>query len=613
MMRSLLAFVFCFGIHLITAQDYHSSSIFAHNDYVHPVPFYVSYSQQVGFIEADVFLYQSQLAVAHTKEEINPNQLLAELYLKPLANYITENQGYPYADHSQSLTLMIDLKTEGVSTLNALVKELNQYPVVLSAQQFYITVSGDVPDPSVWKNYPTYIHFDGRPHINYTDEQLKRVHLISTSFQLYSRWNGKGVIPQAERDKLHAVIQQVHAKGKPIRFWATPDFTNAWITLMKMKVDIIGTDDVLALSAFVQKLPASRFQSDQYHEVDQPKKDHSLSRKNPKNIILLIGDGMGLTQLYAGYTANKGRLSIFTIPTIGFSITTSADSYITDSAAGATAMSTGSKTNNRYIGMDTSARPLATIPEKIRDKGYATALISAGDITDATPAAFYAHQPERSFSEAIANDFMASNVDILIGGGIKSFTQRADKRNLFQELTKKGYTVSGSFSSIDTVRSSKFVILDDAAVVSKMKGRGDFLSRSLNKSLNTFTRARKPFFIMAEGAQIDYGGHDNSIAYVAREVMDFDQAVAEAMKFVDHDRETLLIITADHETGGLTLTDGNLSTGFVQGNFSTNDHTAVMVPVFSYGPGADLFKGVYQNTALQQKILQLLTGAKTSR
>jgi alkaline phosphatase len=108
---------------------------------------------------------------------------------------------------------------------------------------------------------------------------------------------------------------------------------------------------------------------------------------------------------------------------------------------------------------------------------------------------------------------------------------------------------------------------------------------------------------MAEAAQIDWGGHANNIEYVAREVLDFDQAIGEAMKFVDENRETLLIITADHETGGISLIGGDMSQGRILANFSTGDHTGIMVPVFAYGPGAEWFRGVYQNTAIYQKML----------
>ncbi|HPH45880.1 MAG TPA: alkaline phosphatase, partial [Chryseolinea sp.] len=362
---TLLLIVSCVVLITSSAQEYTSSSIFAHNDYVHPIPFYTAYYQQVGFIEADVFLQKNQLMVAHTTDEIEEGKTLEELYFKPLQQKITTHKGFVYANHSNSLTLMVDLKTEGISTLNELVKQLNKYPTLLSCSTLEIAVSGNVPDRSQWKSFPDFIHFDGRPGIVYSNEQLSRISMISTSFSDHAKWNGKGMLVQSEHKKLTTLIKEVHAKKKKIRFWGAPDFANTWLTWMKLNVDIIGTDDVLRLSDFIKSKSKNTFHSDGTHPVYQPKYLYSKSSA-PKNIILLIGDGMGLTQLYSGYTANLGNLNIFNLKDIGFSVTTPIDCYITDSAAGATAMATGTKTKNRFIGVDSSGNTLPTISEKLR-------------------------------------------------------------------------------------------------------------------------------------------------------------------------------------------------------------------------------------------------------
>ena len=174
-------------------------------------------------------------------------------------------------------------------------------------------------------------------------------------------------------------------------------------------------------------------------------------------------------------------------------------------------------------------------------------------------------------------------------------------------MVEKGYTFSDKFSALDTITNSRFVIVDDASVVSMKNGRGDFLTKSLAKATNTFSKSKNPFFIMAEGAQIDYGGHSNNVEYVVREMLDFDKLVGQAMEFVDNNPETLLVVTADHETGGLSLIDGSIEKGYVHGSFSTNDHTAVSVPVFAYGAGAQNFAGVYQNTEIYAKIVEALS------
>jgi len=584
------------------AQKHTSSSVFAHNDYVQPIPFHVAYQLHVGYMEADVFLQDGRLLVAHTRQEINVKNSLDSLYLEPLQFKIRTHHGHPYADHSKSLTLMIDLKTEGVSTLQTLVKLVNHYPELVNAVNFEITVSGNVPDPSLWNQFPSFVHFDGRPGIAYTSSQLERIALISTSFPV--RWNGKGVLGTEDEKKILALRDEVHSKGKKIRFWAAPDFANAWIQLMKWDIDIIGSDHITELVPFLTEIDKNTYSTKTFHQPYQPTHGHDRLAK-PKNIILLIGDGTGLTQWFSGYTANQGRLNVFGIHDIGFSLTAAADSYITDSAAGATAMATGTKTNNRFVGVDSVGNKLTPITDRLKLRKFRTAIISNGDITDATPASFYAHQPERSMSEAIALDFLSTSNDILIGGGLASFKNRKDSRDLYSELSRKGYTTADHFSSIDTIRNEKFVILDDSAVRSKMEGRGDFLNQSLQKTLSVFARSKAPFFVMLEGAQIDWGGHNNDVQYVIREVLDFDQVVGAVMKYIDTNKETLLIVTADHETGGLSLLDGNVSKGYVHGHFSTNDHTPVMVPVFSYGPGSGYFTGVYPNTSIYDKIMSL--------
>ncbi|MBN8650882.1 MAG: alkaline phosphatase [Cytophagales bacterium] len=602
--------VILFFIQLIWAihafgQPHSSSTIFAHNDYVQPIPFFNAYRNQVGHIEADIFLEKGKLLVAHTRAELNSKNTLDSLYLRPLRAKVNANGGYAYANKQLALTLMIDLKSEGSNTLIALVKLLQGYPDLIAAQQLSFVISGNVPDPGTWNQFPNFINFDGRPGVRYSPDQLKRVRLISDSFSNYSKWNGKGVLPQDEHKKISLIIKDVHAAGKKFRFWGAPDFANVWLQLMELEVDIIGTDHVDELTPFIETLPKRSYTNKAPHVVYTPLHSHNRTAK-PKNIILLIGDGTGLAQLFSGYTANGGKLSLFGIKDIGFSLTAATDSYITDSAAGATAMASGSKTKNRFVGVDSVGKRLESITDLVKAQNFKTGIISNGDITDATPAAFYAHQPERSWSEAIALDFLNTKNDILIGGGVAAFTKRKDNRDLKTELTRLGYGVYTQFDQIEKVKDQKFVMLDDAVIKQKREGRGDFLTRSLKKTISVFTSSPAPFFIMLEAAQIDWGGHSNDMEYVVTEVLDFDQVIGEALKFVDSNRETLLIVTADHETGGLSLLSGNIQQRSVLGSFSTNDHTPIPVPLFAYGPGSSMFTGVYQNTEIFKKIMDLI-------
>ncbi|MCP2025435.1 alkaline phosphatase [Flavobacterium sp. HSC-32F16] len=590
----------------VQAQEYTSSNIHSHNDYASKLPFFGAYSNEAGVIEADVFLVNNELFVAHTSKEIAQHNTLKSLYLEPLSSKL-KNLGSKAYPSNKPLILMIDIKSDADSTLKVIAQQLKTFPDIIANKNIKVVISGNRPNPAQWKDYPEFIYFDGRLNENYTTDELARVEMISEDLHELTVWNGKGVLTQADLEKIQSTIKKVHNQNKKIRFWATQDNVNTWMTLMNLKVDFIGTDNVPELTHFINNIKSMFYQNTEFHQAYVPKNVSAFAKKKPKNVILLIGDGMGLTQIYSGYTANKGQLSLFNIPTQGFSITKASDSYITDSAAGATAMATGHKTNNRFISVDENGKPLELITQQLAKKNYKTAIISAGNITDATPAAFYAHQPERSYSEPIAYDFLSNPSDILIGGGTKEFKARKDGKDLSKALIEKGYTFSDKFSSLDTIKNNKFVVLEDAAVVSMKNGRGDFLTKSLAKATNTFSKTKNPFFIMAEGAQIDYGGHSNNVEYVVREMLDFDKLVGQAMEFVDNNPETLLIVTADHETGGLSLIDGNIEKGYVHGSFSTNDHTAVPVPVFAYGAGAQNFSGVYQNTAIYTKILEALS------
>ena len=325
-----------------------------------------------------------------------------------------------------------------------------------------------------------------------------------------------------------------------------------------------------------------------------------------KNIILLIGDGMGVAQVYAGYTANKGQLNLQRSQYSGFSITYSSSDYITDSGAGATAIATGKKTYNGAIGVDSEGMPVKTILETARDKGFGTGLVATCDITHATPASFVAHDTSRNDYEAIAMDFVGSGIDLFIGGGRDRFEKRSDSVNVSDMLREKGYSVTYSLDSLKGENEGKAAcMVADVHLLPVLQGRGNYLPEATSIALNRLAENKNGFFIMIEGSQIDWGGHANNLDYIKTEMVDFDKAVGVAFDFADKNPGTLVIVTADHETGGLALVDGSLETGAVTGAFGTTNHTAVMVPVFSYGTGAALFAGMYQNTDIYYKMLKV--------
>ena len=326
----------------------------------------------------------------------------------------------------------------------------------------------------------------------------------------------------------------------------------------------------------------------------------------PKNIIFLIGDGMGVSQVFAGLTANKGRLFLENCKYIGFSQTQSASNYITDSAAGGTALSCGVRTYNGAIGMNPDTVSVKSILEEAEENGLATGLVSTSTITHATPASFIAHQPNRGMYEEIAADFLKTDIDVFIGGGKAHFTQRKDGRNLVDELKQKGYRYEENIEEIQKVKKGKLVALVEDSDAGRMEHRKEMLPKSTETAINILSNNKKGFFLMVEGSQIDWGGHAGSTIYIVEDMLDFDKTIGKALDFASKDGETLVLITADHETGGMAITGGDFETGMVKAGFPTGGHTAVMVPVFAYGPGAEQFIGIMKNTDIHAKMKNLL-------
>ena len=330
--------------------------------------------------------------------------------------------------------------------------------------------------------------------------------------------------------------------------------------------------------------------------------------KKPKNVVLFIADGMSLPHMHAGMTANHGRLFLENFKHMGFLKTHSAESYITDSAAGGTALATGQKTYNAAIGVDMDKKPLKTILQEASEKGLATGLVSTSAITHATPASFIAHQPNRNMYEEIAADFLKTDIDVFIGGGYKHFTTRKDGRNLVEELKEKGYRVEQDMNTIRTIKSGKLAGLMAEEHAPRVAERGDMLPAATNTAISILSNNKKGFFLMVEGSQIDWGGHAGSTIYVVEDMLDTDRTVGLALEFAAKNRETLVVVTADHETGGMTILNGNYETGMVKGAFSTGGHTGLMVPVMAWGPGAEEFTGIMDNTEVHTKIRKLLIG-----
>jgi len=586
----------------------------SHNDYKQEIPLLTAFHAQMGSIEADVFLKDGALYVAHEASEIKPGFTLKKIYLQPLAEFFKANGNHPYPNVALKLQLVVDVKEDYKHVLPVLLKELEAYGEVFDQQQnpqaIKVVISGDMPVPADFKDYDEKLSFDGRPTTVYTEAQLPRVAMISDDLKNHTPWNGKGNPTKADEAKMKALIEQAHRKGKPFRFWATQDSPNTWIVLERLGVDWINTDHPTKLKDFYLYQDKLTYIYPTPYTPYTPTYKTDGQDKPAKNVILLIGDGMGLAAIHAGLIANHGDLNLARFRAIGFSETAAADAGNTDSAAGGSAMAMGYKTNNRYIGMGPDDQKKTNLVDTLAGLGLKSGIISSGDLTDATPAAFYAHQLDRAFNGAIANDLLTSKAEILVGSNRKAFEQNKNS-NLLSALKAKGFQLTNNLNDFEKQKQGRqLVLLDDSATRPMIKGRGDMLKKSLSHTIEMLAKNKRGFFIMAEGAQIDYGGHANDLPYLVTELHDFDRTVAEALRFADQDGETLVIVTADHETGGLTLLDGSAEKGMVRGEFSTNDHTGTMVPVFAYGPGSQHFSGIYPNNQIFHKIIKAYRLAK---
>jgi len=328
---------------------------------------------------------------------------------------------------------------------------------------------------------------------------------------------------------------------------------------------------------------------------------------NPSNIILFIGDGMGVAQLYAGMTVSNHVFSLEGFPFSGLSKTFSADNYITDSAAGGTAIACGIKTNNGMIGISPDSTAVISIMEIAHKNGLATGIISTSAITHATPASFVAHNTSRGNYEDIAKDFLNGTLDLFIGGGEDHFRSRKDSVDLTLNLTEQGYNVVYSIEELKNTKSQKIAgLLAKGHLPKASEGREGVLEEMTRKAIETLSKNKNGFVLMVEGSMIDWGGHDQDLDYIVAEMIDLDNAIGVATDYATRKKNTLVIVTADHETGGLTLTGGNITDHTVAGNFSGSDHTAVMVPIFSLGPGAENFSGIHDNTFFFEEFINLL-------
>ena len=363
------------------------------------------------------------------------------------------------------------------------------------------------------------------------------------------------------------------------------------------------------------------------------KKDLVEVNKKAKNVILLIGDGMSASQI-TSYRLLKegpnGRIAVDNFPISGIVLTHSADAIITDSASSATAYSTGSKTKNGFLGVDQEGRILENLTEKLDNFGFVSALISTSEVTHATPAAFSSHVDSRRNTDEISSQMLESKVATILGGGRKFFLsaenggKRKDKRDLLEEA-KKSHKILMHKHELDITGitpSDRILGLfadehlrdeENPDNHSSEPTLTEMLRFSLERAEAAIDNQCRGSFVMVEGSQVDWAGHANNIDYLERELKEFDEATRYALEYAKKNPDTLVVVTADHETGGLLIEPIALS--YYTGNnikFSFNtaigggSHTGVPVPVYAYGPGSLNFSGTLDNTDVYRAILSAL-------
>jgi alkaline phosphatase len=339
----------------------------------------------------------------------------------------------------------------------------------------------------------------------------------------------------------------------------------------------------------------------------------------PRAIILLIGDGMGEFQRTAArWTAvgQDGQLAMDAMPVSGWSRTGSANSAITDSAAAATALATGVKTNNGVISLDPYGNTLTTILERAQARGMAVGLVTTVQMAHATPAAFASHVSSRGMMTEIASQMVDHQVDVLLGGGEDEFLptseqgcypewgERSDGRDLISEAVAAGYThvcTPAAFAETPITATRLLGLFADEGMT---RPYSPTLAQMTQKSIDILSQDPDGFFLMVEGGQIDWACHANDATNAISDTVGFDEAVAVAQAYASLNTDTLVIVTADHETGGMSVSlssgeDGPFPIadgGTFYVNWTTSGHTAVNVPTTAQGMFSTLLAGTDENT-----------------
>ena len=333
----------------------------------------------------------------------------------------------------------------------------------------------------------------------------------------------------------------------------------------------------------------------------------STEAQEVKNIIYLIGDGMGLTSVSMMLIENNYEPTIFDkADNIALQKSYSLDNRVTDSAASGTALATGHKTNNTVLGQLPDGTAVESLMEVASAKGKATGLVVTTIIQHATPGAFYAHVPSRNEYTTISEQLLASDIDIAIGGGMALFEERYGNRdNALEAIAASGFTLK---ESLETETTGERVLALLAPY--EIENRTGYLAKATAEAIDHLDDCEDGFVLMVEGSIIDGMGHANDANGQQNEMRDFMGAIEVAVEYAEAHPDTLVVVTADHGTGGLTIISGNadfmLSEQGVEYHWATKGHSGELLPIYLYGAGAELINGIMENADLGQRLKDII-------
>ena len=326
--------------------------------------------------------------------------------------------------------------------------------------------------------------------------------------------------------------------------------------------------------------------------VQEPSQDNEV-----RNVIIMIGDGMGLEQVSCAWVVNHGKLNFDSFPYTGISRTWCTDRLITDSGAGGTALAAGRKTAESHVGTAADNSDLASVLVKAQQLGKKTGVAVTCHLADATPCDFCCHNEYRYNQDDLIADYVDCGVDYISGGGLDWFTvNRKDGRDITKEMAAAGYTVALTEDELMKAELPVIGILAPDNLPVAME-RGDLYRHTVARGLDILSRESgdNGFVMMLEGSCIDDWLHGNDIGKAMEELLDFDRTIGDVLKWAEADGHTLVVVTADHATGCLTLQDGDLEKGEIGVYFASESHNGIAVPIYAWGPGSEAFTGIKEN------------------